>query len=193
MWIDRAILDLFCSWNIDSSSFDRLVAFYACANWMNARSRVLKSGHKDKTQKEEILDSNFCDCHVYSRPFLPVRHRSKFDYWTMIRWGQCHLVAVTVTMRDHCYLAVVGMYSEACPLVLPVWAILTPVVHWIVTMYHLHLSGKRLNYNLPFSFNTLVKPNQNLCHFDPKITFRCLCRQHSIVTFKNCVYCSGTI
>ena len=75
------------------------VAFYACANWMNARSRILKSGHIDKTQKEEVLDSNFCDCHVYSRPFLPVRHRSKFD--KLLNYDPLRAVSSSASHSDH--------------------------------------------------------------------------------------------
>ena len=66
---------------------------------MNARSRVLKSGHKHKTQKEEILDSNFCDCHVYSRPFLPVRHRSKFD--KLLNYDPLRAVSSSGSHSDH--------------------------------------------------------------------------------------------
>ena len=62
-------------------------------------SRVLKSGHKHKTQKEEILDSNFCDCHVYSRPFLPVRHRSKFD--KLLNYDPLRAVSSSGSHSDH--------------------------------------------------------------------------------------------
>ena len=66
---------------------------------MNARSRVLRSGHKSQTQREEILDSNFCDCHVYSRSFLAVRHRSKFD--KLLNYDPLRAVSSSGSHSDH--------------------------------------------------------------------------------------------
>ena len=34
----------------------------------------------DKDQIESlVLDSNFCTCGLYCRPFMPVKHRNRFD------------------------------------------------------------------------------------------------------------------